>query len=156
MVSAAGGAGPSRVGVDIVSIDRIRRVLEGPSGRSFVRRTFTPLEAAESEARSDRVCFLAGRFAAKEAVFKSLGTAFTDEDEPRDIELRTAPDGRPLVRLQGHLGEAAKERDIGAVSVSLSQDGDYVVAVALATESATPREALGEDADGARSPAPLQ
>lgn len=124
-----------RVGADILDVRRVRRILEGPSAESFLRRTFTPVEVAEAQARGDRVCFLAGRFAAKEAVFKSLGVACTREDDPRDIEVSTALDGTPVVRLGGHLGVATAARGVGCVSLSLSYDGDYVVAVALAVSS---------------------
>ncbi|HYO18731.1 MAG TPA: holo-ACP synthase [Dermatophilaceae bacterium] len=121
------------VGTDLLSINRMERILRGPAGKEMVRRTFTPDEIAESETRGHPMSYFAGRFAAKEAVFKSLGVDWTQADDPRDIEIGQTKEGAPVVRLSGHLREMADAANFTGLSVSLSYDDNWVIAVAVAT-----------------------
>ena len=126
-------AGQVHVGTDLLSVKRMERILLGPAGQEMLRRTFTPDEIAESETRGDPTSYFAGRFAAKEAVFKSLGVAWTQADDARDIEIGSTAEGVPEVRLSGHLGLVADAANVTHVSVSLSYDDGWVIAVAVAT-----------------------
>jgi phosphopantetheine--protein transferase-like protein len=126
-------AGQVHVGTDLLSINRMERILRGPAGEEMLRRTFTPDEISESETRGDPTSYFAARFAAKEAVFKSLGVAWTQADDARDIEIGSTAEGVPDVRLSGHLGQVADAANITHVSVSLSYDDGWVIAVAVAT-----------------------
>ena len=83
-------------GVDFVEIDRIAAVLQRYGDR-FLQRVFTPGEIAYCRGRAPN---LAARFAAKEAVMKSLGTGFRGVGW-RDVEVVRAPSGAPSPRLHG-------------------------------------------------------
>src|SRR3954468_18059653 len=113
------------LGVDIVEIARVKAALERHTS-GFRRRVYTDLEW-EQCGRS--YPSLAGRFAAKEAVMKSLGTggmAF------RDIEIVRSRSGKPEVRLYGRMAERARRLGITSVGVTISHSRDNAVAVALA------------------------
>jgi holo-[acyl-carrier protein] synthase len=113
------------LGVDIVEIARVKAALERHTN-GFRRRVYTDLEW-EQCGRS--YPSLAGRFAAKEAVMKSLGTggmAF------RDIEIVRSRSGKPEVRLYGRMAERARRIGVTRVGVTISHSRDNAVAVALA------------------------
>lgn len=127
------------VGVDLLHIPRMRRILEGPSQRTFIRRTFTAKEIAGAGDGRDRTRALAMRFAAKEAVFKSLATSWVDDDEFLDIEIAMPRGGTPQVNLGGRFQRHAEERGITQISISISEDGDLIVAVAVALREGAAR-----------------
>lgn len=115
------------LGVDIVEIARVRAALERHS-EGFKRRVYTELEWEQC---GSSYASLAGRFAAKEAVMKSLGTggmAF------RDIEIVRLPSGKPEVRLTGRMRRRAERIGVGTVTVSISHSRDNAVAVALSQQ----------------------
>lgn len=112
------------LGIDIVEIARIRAALARHEA-GFRRRVFTDLEWEQCGAS---YASLAGRFAAKEAVMKSLGTggmAF------RDIEIVRLPSGKPDVRLTGRMRHRAERLGVGSVLISISHSRDNAVAVAM-------------------------
>ncbi|MFJ4872234.1 holo-ACP synthase [Streptomyces sp. NPDC088757] len=75
---------------------------------------------------------IAGRLAAKEAVFKLLGSV--GRPVPwQGIEVLRGPGGRPGVRLTGRAAELARTAGIGPIDVSISHDADFAIAVAAAT-----------------------
>ena len=99
-------------------------------GERFVTRLFS--DAEQSEMR-ERTHFIAGRFAAKEAVAKAIGTgvwrrgiSFTD------IEILRDKSGRPAVYLDGEAKTIFEAEGGRMVSVSISHDGEYAVAFAVA------------------------
>ncbi|MBO4473503.1 MAG: holo-ACP synthase [Clostridiales bacterium] len=117
-------------GVDIVSVDRIRRSLER-SGEAFLRRVCTEQEIAlmgsGNEAR--RAEFLAGRFAAKEAISKALGTGFGVLGVAlTDMEILREESGAPYVVLHGKVRAVYEEKGGKNVSISISHDGGMAVA----------------------------
>lgn len=128
------------LGVDIVEIERMRRVLERhPRMRE---RLFSADERAYCDARSKPEVHYALRFAAKEAVLKSLGTgfsgmAFTDVEVVRDAS------GRPSPRLSGRAAQVAEESGIVELHLSLSYTHNTAVAsaVAMMEKPAEPGEA---------------
>ncbi|WP_245803339.1 holo-ACP synthase [Corynebacterium sphenisci] len=136
---------PRGVGVDLVDVAAFAEQLDRP-GTVFAERVFTPGELAAARARGlggDRLTrHLAGRWAAKEAVFKAwsstrfgLPPALAEEDlDWREIEIPADAQGRPGVRLHGAVAAAVAAGHPGAgFSVSISHDGDYAVAVAALT-----------------------
>ena len=117
------------LGVDIVEIPRVARVLAKHT-EGMKRRVYTELEWQQCH-RS--IASLAGRFAAKEAVMKSLGVgnmAF------RDIEIARLPSGKPEVRLYGRMQRRAERLGVTDIQVSISHSRDNAVAVAVAQEGA--------------------
>lgn len=113
------------VGTDIVRVARLSDL----GTPAFLDRSFTPAEIAASHAAPS----LAGRWAAKEAVMKALG-AGVGEIALTDIETLPDASGRPVVTLHGAAADRARKAGLNHWQVSISHDGDYAIAVALAWE----------------------
>ena len=119
------------VGVDAIEIARVTRALQRTP--ALADRLFTPTELAQSLSRggAQRVARLAGRFAAKEAVAKSLGTGVVGFAF-RDVEIVSAEWGEPAVVLAPPARAVADRLGVTRLHVSLSLTGSVAVAVALA------------------------
>ncbi len=118
-------------GIDIVETARVAKMLED-HGERFLRRCFTEDEqayAADNPAR--RAEHLAGRFAAKEAVLKVLGTGWSNGIAWTDAEVVREVSGRPTVVLHGRCSELAGELGITGWHLSLSHTGAYATASAI-------------------------
>ena|GEM_PF-661943 len=121
------------VGVDVVTISDVASSVE-TFGDRYLDSIFTPLEqelCAGSEAV--RVRSLAGRFAAKEAVLKSLRPASSDAVPWTSIEIRRSADGACTVELSGSAAQLQLRNNIASVDVSISHDHQTATAVAIAT-----------------------
>ena len=110
-------------GVDIIEIPRIARVLE-QYGQRFLRRIYT---SGEIEYCRERPPNLAGRFAAKEATMKALGTGVRGVAW-KDIEVIRAPSGAPSIRLHGRAKARAERLGVQEISLSMSHSREYAVA----------------------------
>jgi holo-[acyl-carrier protein] synthase len=121
------------VGVDIVELDRIRRIVDR-HGRRFLTRVYTPEEVTRYH---DRLPELAARFAAKEAVSKALGVGMNHISPYgigwREVEVLPDPRGKPLLYLSGRARELADSQGLGEWAISLSHSRDYAVAFVVAT-----------------------
>jgi holo-[acyl-carrier protein] synthase len=119
------------IGVDAVEIARVRRALERTP--SFADRVFTSTELAQSLSRGggQRAARLAGRFAAKEAVAKALGTGVVGFGF-RDVEIVNGDRGEPAVMLAAPARAVADRLGITRLHVSLSLTSTVAVATALA------------------------
>ena len=117
-----------RVGVDLIEIERIRRALDR-HGASFKDRCFTAEEIAYCDSKPNPPQHYAGRFAAKEAVGKALGSGvyFTW----KEIEIRGRP--KPGVHLAGRT--AAWAERVGAARIELSMTHSRELAQAVAVVS---------------------
>src|ERR1019366_2318080 len=102
-------------GVDIIEIERIRGILER-HGERFLQRIFTEQEIQQCRGR---VLKLAGRFAAKEAISKVLGTGMQGISW-HELEVVQLSTGRPSVRLYGNASVRARELGLSAFDVSIS------------------------------------
>ncbi|MGC5053173.1 holo-ACP synthase [Micromonospora sp. DT48] len=118
-----------RLGIDLVALDELDRLL---CRGWFLRYFFAAEELAQAEALGDsrRREYLVGRFAAKEAVLKVLGTGLFEGVAPRDIALPRQPGGSPSVTLRGSAAEAARSASITHVTVSVTHKRDLVAVVA--------------------------
>lgn len=125
----AGGAGVIKgIGVDIVEVDRVRELVERKADR-LEGRVFT---AAECDAcRGGRYDKLAGRFAAKEAVSKALGTGISGIGW-NEIEIAEEASGKPYVRLVGRAADLASSLGVTAVEVSIAHTESVAIAFAVA------------------------
>ncbi len=120
------------VGFDAVRVPRVAR-LEERYGLRFVRRVLTPEEFVHWERRGrGRTRYLAGRFAAKEAVVKALGTGFADGVGLRAIAVLPDASGRPEVRLGPAALRLAGARGVRRFALSLSDEDGWAFALALA------------------------
>jgi holo-[acyl-carrier protein] synthase len=117
--------GTTELGVDIIHIDRIRRAL-ARHGDRFPKRILTDAENAYVRNRPEN---LAGRWAAKEAVSKVLGLGVRGVGW-REIEVVRLPTGQPTIRLHDRAKGRAEQLGIGRISVSISHEREYAVAIA--------------------------
>jgi len=85
------------IGVDIVDLDRIERVYHR-YGMKFLQRFLSEKEIAVCLHKPQVIASVAGRFAAKEAVVKALGTGFTGDVHWKSFEILNDEQGRPFVR----------------------------------------------------------
>jgi len=118
----------------MVECRRIEEALERHD-RRFLERVFTPRELDYCMARKRRIEHLAGRFAAKEAVLKVLGTGWTTGINWTDIEIVNAPSGQPRATLTGRCREIADEIGLGEILVSISHIGTHAIASAIGTSA---------------------
>lgn len=120
------------IGIDLIEISRLSRLAEN-RGTKFLSRVFTEAEMAEAATKHGgwNSQYLAGRWAAKEAVSKAIGTGFSGFG-PRSVEITRGPSGEPMVTLHRGAGEAARRRGIEMVLVSVSHCRDYAIAQAVA------------------------
>lgn len=118
------------IGIDVVDIDRIRQVMERRP--RFAEKYFHPEEIELLSKKKDFYRHLAGRFAAKEAVVKAMGTGFSGFSLKEIIILNDSK-GRPIVKLEGKALEVSKSLGIEefAVSISFSRSNAVASAVAL-------------------------
>ncbi len=119
------------IGTDIIECPRIGKMIE-QHGELFLRRVYTEREIRYCQARKHAIEHFAGRWAAKEAILKAIGTGWSRGIAWTDLEVRNAPGGQPKVLVGGGAKEAARERGIGDIMVSISHCRTYATAYALA------------------------
>jgi holo-[acyl-carrier protein] synthase len=119
-------------GIDLCGVQRIRRML-ADHGERFLDRTFTPAEVAYARRRKKGFEeTLAGRFAAKEAVMKALGTGWRGGVEFKGIEILNEPSGKLYVVLHGATAERAQSLGITAWHITITHTEDLAMASAIA------------------------
>ena len=126
-------------GIDMVDCRRFRLIIERQSER-FLRRVFTPKELDYCLGKKRQVEHLAGRFAAKEAVLKLLGTGWTRGISWKDIEVRNAPSGQPHVQLTGRCRQIADEQGVSTILISISHIDTHAIASAIGTSGPPAQE----------------
>jgi len=120
------------IGVDLVELDRIAAMLERHPER-FPERCFTPAERAyAAESAKLRVERLAARFAAKEAVFKAIGTGWAEGVAWTDAEVTLDAAGRPGVRLAGRAAEVAGSLGIDRWHLTITHTKHAALAMVVA------------------------
>ena len=117
-------------GIDIIDINRIRRVID-KYGNKFKKRCFSISEIERSEKRLNSVESYAKRYAAKEACAKALGTGLARGVFWKDIEVVNNQYGKPFIKLHGNAKDIF--RNIGKpsdtkIEVSLSDERKYAIA----------------------------
>jgi len=117
------------IGVDIMNISRIQ-ALSPDWDDSFFVKTFTKNERRQAVLTADPSRYFAGRFSGKEAVFKSLEVS-SDVFRLNEVEIINDDEGRPCVSMFGKVKQTAKEKGIGKVFISLSNDGNTVIAFVI-------------------------
>jgi holo-[acyl-carrier protein] synthase len=119
------------IGTDIVECPRIGKMIE-QHGELFLRRVYTPREIRYCQARKHAIEHFAGRWAAKEAILKAMGTGWSRGIAWTDIEVRNSSGGQPQVLVGGVAKEVARERGIGDILISISHCRTYATAYAMA------------------------
>lgn len=118
------------VGTDIL---RVSDILSSSLKENdpFFKKTYAAEEVEQARQREVPAYYYATRFAGKEAVFKCMGI-HSDGITLNEIVIIDDENGQPHVTLEGKFKEAAREKNIGEVLISLSYDKDYAVAYAAA------------------------
>jgi holo-[acyl-carrier protein] synthase len=118
-------------GIDLVDCPRIEQMVQR-HGRRFVERVFTAAEQKYAWANKNSTEKLAGRFAAKEAVLKLMGTGWRGKIAWTDIEVINNAAGQPEVTLTGEVKKIADKLGIKHLSVSITHTANFVIASAVA------------------------
>jgi holo-[acyl-carrier protein] synthase len=111
-------------GVDITEVRRMQKAVE-KWGNSFLSRVFTKEELENAKSRGSLYQHLAGRFAAKEAVFKALGDA---ELSWKDVQVLNNKEGKPYCKILNRKGKGMD------VHISISHVKNYATAFAIITQ----------------------
>ena len=126
------------IGTDIVECVRIAQMIE-KHGELFLERVFTRREVRYCQARKHATEHFAGRWAAKEAILKCLGTGWRKGICWTDMEVRNDPQGAPRVYLAGAAKEQAQKMHVTDIWLTISHCRAYATAYALAVTDTTPR-----------------
>lgn len=119
------------IGTDIIECDRIEEMI-AKHDQVFVDRVFTPAEIEYCSGRKASSQHFAGRWAAKEAILKAMGTGWAKGIRWIDIEVRNQPGGQPVVALSGKAKEICSSRGIADVLISISHTKAFATAFAIA------------------------
>lgn len=117
-------------GIDLVDVPRIREMLER-HGQHFLDRCFTEAEQAYCQNDNRAAEHFAGRFAAKEAILKVLGTGWRGQIAWTDMEILPDPQGKPILKLKGECARIASELGIDHWHISISHIESHAMASAI-------------------------
>jgi len=126
------------IGTDIIECLRIAQMIER-HGEMFIDRVYTDYEIRYCQSRKASTQHFAGRWAAKEAILKALGTGWRKGISWRDMEIRNDPAGRPTVLLCGGARDVVEKLGITEMLISISHCRSHATAYALA-QGAEPDE----------------
>jgi len=115
------------IGVDLCEVERIEAAI-ARHGERLLARLYTPAERRYCESKPNRMERFAGRFAAKEAAMKAIGTGWSRGVGWRDFEVTRAMGGRPVIVFHGAARRIADEMGVTRALVSIT----HVRSMALA------------------------
>ena len=132
------------IGTDIIECLRIAQMIDR-HGELFIRRVYTDHEIEYCAQRKAATQHYAGRWAAKEAVLKALGTGWAQGIRWRDIEVQHQPGGKPIIRLGGSARDICATLGVEEIHISISHCRSHATAYALAVgPDTTPLDLLPE------------
>jgi len=114
-------------GIDIAEVDRIASSIQR-FGRRFLERVFTAEEIRYCESKANKAERYAGRFAAKEAAMKAIGTGWNHGVTWRDVEVRRAPGSRPAIEFHNKAGEFFRKLGAARAHLSITHTKDSAMA----------------------------
>jgi holo-[acyl-carrier protein] synthase len=115
------------LGLDITEIDRIEAAITR-HGAALLERLFTREESKYCESHRNKFERYAGRFAAKEAGMKALGTGWRMGVRWRDVEVVREPGGKPGLHLHGAAGERAAKMGVKNIALTITHSGNLALA----------------------------
>ena len=119
------------IGVDIVKNKRIKTLIKN---KIFLSRTFSQNEIKTSKNISNKINYFSKRFAAKEALAKSLGTGFRNNLNFKDIEILNNKKGKPFYSKSRKLDSIIKKTfkiSNFNLFLSISDEKDYSIAFTI-------------------------
>jgi len=119
------------LGTDIIECLRIAKMIE-KHGELFLQRVYTEHEVGYCSSRKAANQHYAGRWAAKEAVLKAMGTGWSRGIRWRDIEVKVEVGGKPNVYIHGTAKEICNELGITDMLISISHCRSHATATAIA------------------------
>ena len=120
-------------GIDLVEISRIQKIYDS-FGERFLNRYYSPDEINIVRSRkAGQIPTLAGKFAAKEAVMKALGSFFDSGVWLRDIEILNSPAGIPYTRIAPRIADKMRGKKI---DISVTHEKRFAVAMAIISDEA--------------------
>lgn len=119
------------LGTDIVECLRIAQMIER-HGELFINRVYTPYEIKFCQRRKQATQHFAGRWAAKEAILKAMGTGWRRGISWRDMEIRSEQSGKPYVLLRGGARTIVEQAGINEMLITISHCRSYATACAIA------------------------
>lgn len=120
-------------GVDVQDVSRIRKLLN-LAEKDFLLSTYTSAEREMDCLEHERAEFYAGRFAAKEAVAKALGTGFVGDMSFQDVQIARKANGQPEVILTGETRAVAARLGVTRWLISISHTEQVAFASAIAIQ----------------------
>lgn len=117
------------IGIDIVEIRRISAALQGT--QAMEQRVFTPKEIRFCSKRKNKYQHFGGRFAAKEAALKALGTGWSQGIRWRDVEITSDDSGKPMLTFHGKAREFFENSGALHTWVSITHSSEHAVAVVV-------------------------
>jgi holo-[acyl-carrier protein] synthase len=115
------------MGIDVAEVKRIRAVIESQAER-FLRRVYTPEEVTYCEQFKNKFERYAGRFAAKEAAMKALGTGWSRGVRWVDVEVVRQRGGRPTISLKGTARKIADNLGVKHIALSITHTAEQAFA----------------------------
>ena len=113
-------------GIDLLKIERIKKIYLS-YGNRFLKKILTDKEIKELKNSKQISSKIAGKFSAKEAASKALGTGFANGVKHKDIEILNLESGKPVINVYGKVKQ--KLNDIQSSSVSISNEDGFVVTI---------------------------
>ena len=115
------------MGVDIAEVERIQGAIER-HGEVFLRRVYTTREREYCERFKNKYERYAGRFAAKEAAMKALGTGWSRGVRWVDIEILRRQGSRPMLELKGEARKIADRLGVKNIAISITHTSKQAMA----------------------------
>lgn len=120
------------IGIDLVSVRNFERQLSIHKD-VFINHTFSGQEIEDAELSTDKICFYAGRFAVKEAVFKAVAPRLSEKAfDFRMVETKRQPDGSPEIYVNERFQKVIESAGISKILISISNEDGFVIAIAEA------------------------
>lgn len=119
------------LGTDIIEVIRVGEMLD-KHGEAFLDRVYTTGEVSYCQARKAYLQHYAGRWAAKEAVMKAIGTGWSKGVGFKDIEVESMESGQPRLVLHNEAREVADKVGVGEILITISHCRAYATATAVA------------------------
>ena len=118
------------IGIDLAEVDRLEAAI-AKFGERFLNRVYTEAERRYCESKPNKFERFAGRFAAKEAAMKAIGTGWKRGVAWRDFEVMRAPSGQPIIAFHGKAAEIAGELGVKKALVTISHSKANAIAQVL-------------------------